>query len=169
MRQWSVFVVLVLTLAGLGIVTWFVIGPWPHDSWLRTPMGNQEHGRRLLPQASMFQAADSCLPGHFYTDEMHGYWVQDFQMVLAGPSPERVFTELVRRPEPMAQAYGLAGLKISASDRFDSVLASYQAPETTLVVADSCQVRTQPMATVVQQIQEGYWTARLTDRRIDVH
>jgi hypothetical protein len=117
----------------------------------------------------MLQAADSCPDGHFYKDEGYGYWVQDFQLILRGQGSDSIFSTLTRRREPLAQLYGLIGLSVSNRILFEHALKAYSAPDTTVLVADSCQARERTVAELLPAIRDGYWGVRLTERPIDIH
>jgi hypothetical protein len=164
-----VYIVTALTFGALGLVLWLAIGPFPHDSWLRSRAGNQEHALRVLPMASMLQAADSCDPGHFGFDEIYGYWVQDFQHVLRGPNPQAAFTNLAERPETMARMYGLIGLRLLDPQLAARINVDQYWPDTTILVADRCLVESRRVRAVVAEIMAGTWDDRLTRLDVDVH
>jgi len=164
-----VYTVTAPTLGALGLVLWVAIGPFPHDSWLRSPAGNQEHALKLLPMASMLQAADSCEPGHFGPDENYGYWVQDFQLALRGPNPRAAFTTLAERPETMARLYGLIGLRLFDQPLAARINVDQYWPDTTILVADRCIIESRRVRTVVAEIMAGTWHDRLTRLDVDVH
>lgn len=151
------------------VASYMWLGPFPHDSWLRTPEQNQAHGLAWLPRASMLQAADSCRVGHFHTDETYGYWVQDFQLTLAGPTPDAAFERLVRQPEPVGQLYGLIGLSLTNGKMFEAAVSGYEPPDTLIFVADKCEAHERYLPEVFAEIKNGDWGTRLTRRRIDVH
>jgi hypothetical protein len=163
------FAYLGATLVAYTILLQLILGPLPHGSWLRSDKQNQAHGAEYLPKASMLQAADSCQDGHFYGDESYGYWVQDFQLVLRAPGSDSIFSALTRRREPLAQLYGLIGLSVSNQVLFEHALRTYSAPDTLVLVADSCQAREKAVAELLPRIRSGYWGARLTHRPIDMH
>ena len=164
-----VFAVTVATLGALGTSVWFAIGPWPHDSWLRTQLANEQHALELLPLATMLQAAGTCPEGHFGPDETYGYWVQDFQLVLRSPHRRSAFRALVSRPEPMGRLYGLIGLRLT-HPRLAAVLdPELEWPDTVILVSDSCSVERRSLSALLLEIRAGKWDDRLTRIPIDVH
>lgn len=165
-----VYTVVAISLGVFSVVLWFLVGPLPRDSLFRTPVGNRDHAVRVLPYASMLQAADSCEPGHFGPDETYGYWVQDFQFVLGAPRPDSVFAVLASRPEPMAQVYGLIGLQLTDSSGFERAWSAIPPRDTAIWVSDSCaEPERRSLSTVLADIKHGKWGQRLVRRRVDVH
>ena len=164
-----VYAVTVTTLGALGVVLWFAIGPWPHDSWLRSPRANEQHALDLLPVASMLQAAAACPGGHFGPDETYGYWVQDFQHVLRSPGRRSAFATLVLRPETMARLYGLIGLRLTHPEMAATMEKGVEWPDTTVLVSDSCSVEHRSLRVVVNEILSGSWDSRLVRVPVDVH
>jgi hypothetical protein len=129
------------------MVLYLIMAPLPHGSWMRSTLANQLHGAEALPHATMLQAADSCAGGHFLGDESHGYWVQDFQLILRGPSADSIFSTLSRQRQPMARLYGLIGLSVTNPVLFEHMASTYQLPDTAILVADSCRAVQQPLKT----------------------
>ena len=169
MLHWRTFLVVAWGYGTVCMCLWLWLGPWPHDSWLRSPAGNQEHALEYLPKASMLQAAESCPAQHFGPDETYGYWVQDFQMVLRGPNPLRAFMALARRPEPMARIYGAIGLRSLGAPSTAWVFEGLKVEQASIRVSTNCVVEEQPIGQVINEIEDGIWEARLQQVQVDVH
>jgi len=140
-----------------------------HDSWFRTSAGNQAHALEKLPSATMLQAADTCDGGHFGQDEIYGWWVQDFQMLLAGPAPIRAAERLVRDSSAMAQLYGLAALAVLDSIGTIRRLRDYRPAVDTVLVSEACDIQRRSVRQVIREIESGYWPAAMRRRPVDVH
>jgi len=165
----SVYTVVILSLSTFALMAWFALGPWPHDSWLRSSEGNSDHALSLLLNASMLQAADSCGEGHFGPDESYGYWVQDFQFVLNSAHPASKFAILARRPEAMAGLYGLIGLRLTHPGLAAVIDSEREWPDTLVLVSNACTISKRRLRDVLHEILAGLWDSRLTRIRVDVH
>ena len=119
----SQYLAFIATLGALvfGMLMW--LGLFSNDLDYLSPPEQRAHALQMLPRASMLQAADSCDGGHFKDDETYGYWVHDFQTLLHSEAPVAGFEELVKQPSVLGRLYGLAGLWLTDSVRFESRLA----------------------------------------------
>ena len=157
------------TVGAYSVVLYLIIAPLPHGSWMRSAQENQAHGAEALLHASMLQPADSCPDGHFHGDEGYGYWVQDFQMILGGPSADSIFSVLRKQRQPLAQVYGLIGLSVTNRILFEHLATGYAPPDTSVLVADSCHTSERRIQDLMPAIHGGYWGRRLTERPVDIH
>ena len=151
----------------LGIVLMF--GFFADDLDYLSRRERREHALTLLPKASMLQAADSCEPGHFKTDETYGYWAQDFQLLLQESSAVENFKQLTRHEALMAKLYGLAGLRLVDSGAFAIAFDATPRRDTLITVAEQCRWEDRPIGTVLEEIKSGHWSRALTKAPIDVH